>query len=222
MNDQSLNSVTVKSNVYSNRTCQMCEFTDGLCYTSNPPKCKCTITGQYRFYDDPCNVPIDQLISHGNNTNKPKVNDFSSKPLSTSDIIKESITVKGFNSLVNVIKLLVEGGYSFSFKATDKNKYNENTHLTIEYYKENISKLTCINGSNNVITPILDGVANTCNGVIHQCSDKAISDEYRNYLVNKHLSNSHANGETCVVYTDTTKYQSELDDNVNSDKGILK
>lgn len=36
-------------------TCGMCPFNDGMCYTSNPPKRKCTITGEFHFYDDECN-----------------------------------------------------------------------------------------------------------------------------------------------------------------------
>ena len=35
--------------------CGVCPFTDGVCYTSNPPKRKCTITGEFHLYDDECN-----------------------------------------------------------------------------------------------------------------------------------------------------------------------
>ena len=38
------------------KTCAFCEKTDGLCYTSNPPKRKCTITGQFHEYDHICDV----------------------------------------------------------------------------------------------------------------------------------------------------------------------
>lgn len=30
--------------------CGLCDKTDGLCYTSNPPKEKCTITGEFHEY----------------------------------------------------------------------------------------------------------------------------------------------------------------------------
>ena len=36
------------------RKCGSCSCTDGNCYTSNPPKVKCTITGKFHFYDDIC------------------------------------------------------------------------------------------------------------------------------------------------------------------------
>ena len=34
--------------------CGNCTMTDGYCYTSMPPKVKCTVTGRYHFYDDEC------------------------------------------------------------------------------------------------------------------------------------------------------------------------
>lgn len=40
------------------KTCGFCEKTDGMCYTSNPPKRKCTITGKFHEYDHICDVPI--------------------------------------------------------------------------------------------------------------------------------------------------------------------
>lgn len=36
--------------------CGNCDKTDGLCYTSNPPKVKCTITGKFHEYDDECDA----------------------------------------------------------------------------------------------------------------------------------------------------------------------
>jgi hypothetical protein len=39
------------------KTCGFCEKTDGMCYTSNPPKRKCTITGKFHEYDHICDVP---------------------------------------------------------------------------------------------------------------------------------------------------------------------
>jgi hypothetical protein len=35
--------------------CGSCEYTDGCCYTSIPPKVKCTITNEFHLYDDECN-----------------------------------------------------------------------------------------------------------------------------------------------------------------------
>lgn len=43
-------------------TCGMCPFTDGMCYTSNPPKRKCTITGEFHLYDDECNCEHLRLL----------------------------------------------------------------------------------------------------------------------------------------------------------------
>lgn len=36
--------------------CGTCDRNDGMCYTSNPPKRKCTITGKFHFYDDECDI----------------------------------------------------------------------------------------------------------------------------------------------------------------------
>lgn len=36
--------------------CGNCDKADGLCYTSNPPKVKCTITGKFHGYDDECDA----------------------------------------------------------------------------------------------------------------------------------------------------------------------
>ena len=164
MDYNSLNSTTTQSRVYSNRLCGNCEFTDGMCYTSNPPKRKCTITGEYHYYDHPCDVPIDKFP----NINKPKVNYIDDPKL--SNIKQGSITVKGFDSLLNLIKILVEGGYEISIKGSEPNKYNETTHLTVDFYIDNKS------------------------------SNKGISDAYRDYLVKNTLTNSQANGETCLTY----------------------
>ena len=43
--------------------CGNCDKTDGLCYTSDPPKVKCTITGEYHGYDDECDAfPMAKII----------------------------------------------------------------------------------------------------------------------------------------------------------------
>ena len=36
--------------------CGNCDKTDGLCYTSNPPQVKCTITGKFHYYGDECDA----------------------------------------------------------------------------------------------------------------------------------------------------------------------
>ena len=35
--------------------CGGCPYTDGMVYTSLPPKVKCTITGEFHYYEDSCN-----------------------------------------------------------------------------------------------------------------------------------------------------------------------
>lgn len=35
--------------------CGSCQYTDGCCYSSMPPKVKCTITNEFHLYDDECN-----------------------------------------------------------------------------------------------------------------------------------------------------------------------
>ena len=37
-------------------TCGKCDLTDGLCYTSNPPQVKCTVTGEFHTYDHECDA----------------------------------------------------------------------------------------------------------------------------------------------------------------------
>lgn len=43
------------------RKCEGCRFTDGLCYASLPPKLKCTITNEFRYYDDYCNCNLARV-----------------------------------------------------------------------------------------------------------------------------------------------------------------
>lgn len=59
------------SNCYNSNTnhCGACKYTDGICYTSNPPKVKCTITGDFHYYDDECDcediiTPIHDAINY--------------------------------------------------------------------------------------------------------------------------------------------------------------
>lgn len=50
------------------KKCGNCDKTDGLCYTSNPPKVKCTVSGKFHYYDDDCDIKtitIDKEVSKG-------------------------------------------------------------------------------------------------------------------------------------------------------------
>ena len=40
-------------------TCGSCPHTDGLCYTSMPPQCRCSITGKHHYYSDECDCADD-------------------------------------------------------------------------------------------------------------------------------------------------------------------
>lgn len=42
------------------KTCGTCHLTDSLCYTSNPPQVKCTITGKLHYYNDECDCAVDK------------------------------------------------------------------------------------------------------------------------------------------------------------------
>jgi hypothetical protein len=43
------------------KLCGQCNKTDGMCYTSNPPKVKCTVTGEFHLYDDKCNIKSPRI-----------------------------------------------------------------------------------------------------------------------------------------------------------------
>lgn len=43
-----------------NCSCGNCDKTDGMCYTSLPPKVKCTITGKFHLYGDTCDVLAEE------------------------------------------------------------------------------------------------------------------------------------------------------------------
>lgn len=38
--------------------CGECNLNDGLCYTSNPPQVKCTITGEFHTHDHECDALV--------------------------------------------------------------------------------------------------------------------------------------------------------------------
>lgn len=160
----SINTATIR---VMNRLCHTdCPFSDGLVYASNPPKCKCELTGEYHFFGDECNV---------------KESDTNVKPINNNiyadkekDIKVGSITVKGFDSLVNALKVLLDNHYKILIKKDGFNKYNESTLLTIEYYTE------------------------------PKESDKVAQEAYHDYLVNKALTNSQSNSTTINNITDIT------------------
>ena len=41
--------------------CSICDKTDGMIYTSNPPKCLCTITNKFHYFSDECDCNKDKL-----------------------------------------------------------------------------------------------------------------------------------------------------------------
>lgn len=51
------------------KTCRNCDKTDGICYTSNPPKFRCEVTGEYHTYDYECDVEEDNV----NKQDKPRI-----------------------------------------------------------------------------------------------------------------------------------------------------
>ena len=43
--------------------CGNCDKTDGLRYTSNPPKVKCTVTGKFHEYGDECDCDTNSVYN---------------------------------------------------------------------------------------------------------------------------------------------------------------
>lgn len=58
-------------------TCGMCPFNDGMCYTSNPPKRKCTITNEFHYYDDECNCEHLRLLKEKEKSGENLIESFS-------------------------------------------------------------------------------------------------------------------------------------------------
>lgn len=42
--------------------CAYCEYNDGAVYTSDPPKYRCTVTGEYHLALDDCNVEFAPVV----------------------------------------------------------------------------------------------------------------------------------------------------------------
>lgn len=41
--------------------CGKCDKIDGMCYLSNPPKVKCTVTNEFHYFDDECNISTSTI-----------------------------------------------------------------------------------------------------------------------------------------------------------------
>jgi len=162
-------------NTIGNRYCHTdCSFSDGMVYTSNPAKCKCEITGEYHYFGDECNITKEQRLNYENRIRPINNEIYADKE---KDIKAGSITVKGFDSLVNALKVLLDNHYKILIKKDGFNKYNESTLLTIEYYTE------------------------------HKEPDKVVQEAYHDYLVNKALTNSQnkSNKTDSVTLNDITR-----------------
>ena len=44
------------------RICGNCYYNDGCVYTSNPPKYRCTFTGDFHFGNEPCKVDLVPVV----------------------------------------------------------------------------------------------------------------------------------------------------------------
>lgn len=42
--------------------CGNCDYNDGCIYTSNPPKYRCTFTGDFHFGNEPCKVGLVPVV----------------------------------------------------------------------------------------------------------------------------------------------------------------
>ena len=48
--------------IFNGRTCGNCSFNDGMCYTSNPPKFRCTFDNEYYEGFHPCHFDLKPVI----------------------------------------------------------------------------------------------------------------------------------------------------------------
>ena len=90
-----------------------CPYSDSMVYASNPPKCKCEITGEYHYFGDICNITKEQRSNYDNKIKSINNDIYANKE---DDIKVGSITVKGFDSLVNVLKILIDNHYKILIK----------------------------------------------------------------------------------------------------------
>lgn len=84
--------------------CGNCNKTDGLCYTSLPPKVKCTVTGNFHNYDDDCDVGKIVL-----------------EPIAPA-LATHCIVCNGVIELTGIERLRLERGFSIESKVCDKCK----------------------------------------------------------------------------------------------------
>ena len=64
--------------------CGSCPYTDGLCYTTLPPKVKCTITNNFHYYDDACDCE-DYLANKPSQEELDNIKKLLSAPLVVPD-----------------------------------------------------------------------------------------------------------------------------------------
>lgn len=76
-------------------TCGSCQFTDGMCYTSYPPKVKCTITNEFHLYGDECNC---ETIRASKVDNLAQLKMMISQPLLTIDYNDSNVTSTTFSN----------------------------------------------------------------------------------------------------------------------------
>lgn len=86
-------------------TCGMCPFTDGMCYTSNPPKRKCDITGEFHYYDDECNCEYSRLLKEKEKSGESLIGRF---PESISNLNMDSIAASEFEFPGTVTEFICE------------------------------------------------------------------------------------------------------------------
>lgn len=59
--------------------CGSCPYTDGLVYTSMPPKVKCTITGDFHEYAENCNCENARKVKESLDRSEAKVRELPSE-----------------------------------------------------------------------------------------------------------------------------------------------
>ena len=86
-------------------TCGMCPFTDGMCYTSDPPKRKCTITGEFHYYDYECNCEYSRLPKEKEKSGESLIERF---PESAIRVNADSIAASEYNFPDTVTEYICE------------------------------------------------------------------------------------------------------------------
>ena len=59
---------------FNYKTCSNCAHNDGMVYTSNPPKWKCTLTNEWHEGDFKCDNFADQALVYGKISNLSNIN----------------------------------------------------------------------------------------------------------------------------------------------------